>query len=178
MRSFFVLAILMTLSNLCFSQMKVNGSDWLNKTLADSINNAIRIQVNKVVTKHKKMKERELEFLKDTLEIELYLDAAKKAVAYSDISTMRLIYEALEKYDVLLNKYYKQLLANSISKQSLIETQRAWITFRDREIDYYSYETVGDEDLSNWGTLDRVLIAGFSLRLTKNRTIELFRGIK
>lgn len=168
----------MTVSSLCFSQIKLNGSDWLNKTLADSINNAVKIQVNKEIIAHKNLKERELEFLKDTLEIELYLDAAIKAVNYSDISTMRLIYEALQKYDVLLNKYYKQLLANAVSKKALIEPQRAWITFRDKEIDYYTYEIAGEENLENLGTLDRVAIAGFCLRLTKNRTIELFRGLR
>lgn len=175
-RTLFILALSITISNLCFSQMNVNGSDWLNKSLADSINNTIKIQVNKEVKANKKLTARELEFFKDTLEIELYLDAAKKAANYSDISTMRLIYEALEKYDGLLNKYYKQLLANAISKQSLIEVQRAWIVFRDKSIDYYSYEIVGEDNLENWGTLDRVAIAGFSLRLTKKRTIELFQG--
>lgn len=178
MRTLFILSIIMTISNLSFSQLKVNGSDWLNKSLADSINNTIKIQVNKELTSYKKSSDLELEFIRDTLEIELYLDAAEQAVKYSDISTMRLIYEALDKYDALLNKYYNKLLSNAISKKTLIETQRAWITFRDKEIDYYSYEIVGNENLSNLGTLDRVAIAGFSLRLTKNRTIELFRGIK
>lgn len=178
MRTLFILSIIMTISNLSFSQLKGNGSDWLNKSLADSINNAIKIQVNKELTSYKKSSDRELGFIKDTLEIELYLDAAEQAVKYSDISTMRLIYEALDKYDALLNKYYNELLSNAISKKTLIETQRAWITFRDKEIDYYSYEIAGNENLSNLGTLDRVAIASFSLRLTKDRTIEIFRGIK
>ena len=47
--------------------MNVNGSDWLNKSLADSINNTIKIQVNKEVKANKKLTARELEFFKDTL---------------------------------------------------------------------------------------------------------------
>lgn len=178
MRALFILSLLITICNTCFSQMEVNGSDWLEKSIADSIYNTVKVKINEVVSANMKMNEWELGFLKDTLEIELYLDAAIRAVNYSDISTMRLTYEALEKYDVLLNKYYKKLLANAVNKKALIEAQRAWIAFRDKQIDFYSYEIAGDTDLSNLGTLDRVAIAAFSLKLTKNRTIELFNGLK
>jgi len=72
---------------------------------------------------------------------------------------IRSIYETYDKYNVLLNKYYKRLYSEIVNQKSLFKAKRAWYEFIGKEIEFFKYELAGDTKLVNLSTLERVLIA-------------------
>ncbi len=156
-----------------YSQLKVNGSDYLKKSIADSINKIVEYSVNQFSIQNKgKISKERLGFMTDTIRIETFLSIATEKINYTDIGVLLLNQEALEKYDAMLNNYYKILFDKVENKIALKEAEKAWITFRDKEIDLY-ISTITD-DYSTLGSLDKVMIASFRLNLTKKRTIDIF----
>jgi uncharacterized protein YecT (DUF1311 family) len=159
-----------------YSQLNVDGSDYLKKPIADSINEVVEIKVNQFRKQNKNLINNEkLDFSSDTLRIETYFSIAKEKVKYEDLGVLLLSQEALEKYDLLLNKYYKILSDKTENKSALTSAEKSWITFRDKEIDFY-ISTITD-DYSTLGSLDKVWIATYRLKLTKLRTIDIFNYV-
>lgn len=80
------------------------------------------------------------------------------------------VVEATEKWDKLLNKNYQTLLSllNEEQKIKLKTSQRQWINYRDREIEF-SDELYG----SLQGTMWIPISAETKLELTKQRALEL-----
>lgn len=72
MRTLFILAIIIIISEPCFSRMEVKGPELFNSTLVDLTNNAVKIQVQKEEIAHKGISARETDFLKDTREAILH----------------------------------------------------------------------------------------------------------
>lgn len=79
-------------------------------------------------------------------------------------------YKALNKWDAKLNTTYKSLLSklDSTGKNSLVEAQRQWIKFKEKEIGLID-ATYG----SAQGTMWRIVRAQKVMDLTKQRAIEL-----
>ena len=78
--------------------------------------------------------------------------------------------KALKSWDKELNKQYQKLMAglDAEAKASLKDSQRAWITYRDKEIENLSvfYSKVQ-------GTMFRTISAAAITNLTKNRALSL-----
>jgi uncharacterized protein YecT (DUF1311 family) len=79
-------------------------------------------------------------------------------------------YAALERWDKKLNTTYKSLLQrlDSSAKPKLIEAQRQWIKFKEKEIALID-ATYGKAD----GTMSLVISADKVLQITKSRAEEL-----
>ena len=115
-----------------------------------------------------------IEFSLDTFRIERY---SKKYMSY-DYSTAGMrtaTYVSAKKYDSLLNKYYKRLLAvlKGNDKQSLIQAQKAWITFRDSEIKLI--DTISKDEYSGGGTIQQLTDASDYLNLIMTRTVTIYQ---
>ncbi len=79
-------------------------------------------------------------------------------------------YKALNQWDAKLNATYKSLLVklDSTAKNTLIEAQRQWIKFKEKEIGLID-ATYG----SAQGTMWRIVRAQKVMNLTRDRSIEL-----
>lgn len=82
--------------------------------------------------------------------------------------------EAEVAYDKLLNKYYKLLIAKLAEpdKETLRQSQRNWIKFRDGEKLLIS--TLLEDNYTGGGTMYQVEEASANLDLTKERVQKLF----
>jgi len=75
-----------------------------------------------------------IEFITDTFRLEetarLKMDIAQSSAAMNEV-----IYTQADEYDKLLNKYYNRLmkLLGPEDQNSLLQAQRAWLSFRDSE---------------------------------------------
>ena len=80
------------------------------------------------------------------------------------------LYDALENWDLELNATYKilQNKLDSNAKQKLKDSQRQWIKFKEKEIEFIN-ETYGKAE----GTMWRVIKIDKILEITRNRTEEL-----
>jgi uncharacterized protein YecT (DUF1311 family) len=76
--------------------------------------------------------------------------------------------EALARWDEAMNAVYQKLIERLSQKPTLVEAQRAWLTFRDAEYPLIDsiYETLSSEEY-------RVLYAYSRLRLTRERALLL-----
>lgn len=139
--------------------------------------NKVKSEVEKIIQKNFESglisgSEEKKAFMADTLRISTYVSIIEELVNYRDYEMNLMYKEAIGNYDYLLNKYYKLLLNQTDDKKTLIEAQRAWIKFRDKELDYYSGRLAKTPLLL--GTLDVITLLALELRLTKERTINLF----
>ncbi len=78
---------------------------------------------------------------------------------------------AIESYDKLLNKYYNACLKKLAGSQktNLIEAQKAWIVFRNKEGKYIDKKYTGGPGLN------LALMSSEKLHLLTNRVIELYQ---
>jgi len=118
-------------------------------------------------------KELTINFKIDTLKVALLL-RKKLAINYSTVGMLDATYEAEKDYDMLLNKYYKLVLKklNDSDKETLKQTQRNWIKFRDSERKLNSL--LANDNYSGGGTIQGVFQASNYLELTKKRVIGLY----
>ncbi|BAV09605.1 Protein of unknown function [Filimonas lacunae] len=148
-----------------------------------AMSNAIQQEVKKEETafaarlKQNKTSDTETEFILDTFRVNRYM---KKYMDY-DFSTAGMrtaTYEAAEKYDSLLNKYYKQLLVTltPADRPVLIAAQRAWLVYRDSETKLV--ELISKEQYSGGGTMQQLIEAGSYLNRIKERTDAVFEHYK
>lgn len=156
-----------------FAQVEFKGEYYLKKKEI----NKVKIEVKKIIQNSFESgliygSEEKKAFMADTMRISTYLSIIEELVEYRDYEMNLLYKEAIGNYDYLLNKYYKLLLNQTDDKKTLIEAQRAWIKFRDKELDYYSGRLAETPLLL--GTLDVITLLALELRLTKERTINLF----
>ena len=117
-----------------------------------------------------------VEFALDTFRIEKY---SGKYMEY-DWSTAGMrtaTFEAARKYDSLLNKYYKKLLAvlQGSDKQVLLQAQKAWIAFRDSELKLIS--TISKDEYSGGGTIQQLTDTSEYFTLIMNRTITIYQHL-
>jgi len=114
-----------------------------------------------------------LEFALDTFRahrfMEKYID-----LDYSNFGMQQAGYETPKLYDILLNKYYQRLLTilKGEDKKTLIQAQKAWLTFRDNE--FKLVEILSKPEYSGGGTVQQLIESSEYLDLVKKRTIVLF----
>lgn len=77
---------------------------------------------------------------------------------------------AYEQWDRELNIVYKELMSHlsAEEKDSLRKAQRAWLAFRDAETEFF-----WSESISGGGTLQPIIVSGYSLDLLKARVCQL-----
>jgi uncharacterized protein YecT (DUF1311 family) len=112
-------------------------------------------------------------FTLDTCRIHQYM-ARVMELDYSTSGMNAAGYDAAAKYDTLLNKYYKKLLAvlSAEDKKVLIQAQKAWLAFRDNEMKLV--ETIGEEKYSGGGTIQSNIRAANYLDMIEERTVALY----
>jgi uncharacterized protein YecT (DUF1311 family) len=77
-----------------------------------------------------------------------------------------------EELDRLLNKYYKILLnqLNDKEKQKLIASQRAWISYRDKEFEFYDKLVYG---IYGYATMGPLVYQGYASKIIEERILTL-----
>jgi uncharacterized protein YecT (DUF1311 family) len=112
-------------------------------------------------------------FMVDTLRIERY-QIKFLAYDYTTAGMRQSAYDAADKYDSLLNKIYKKILAllQPQDKAVLVAAQKAWLVYRDKELKLI--DKISDEKYSGGGTIWQVLNASDYYGMVKQRTIEMF----
>ena len=112
----------------------------------------------------------------DTFKIEWFMT---KWIAYDDreFCIREAINTVANLYDSLLNKYYKRLNAElkGEPKKSLIQAQRAWLTFRDSETKLVY--TISKTAYSGVGTKEQLTEAYSNLDMLKTRTHSLYKHL-
>ena len=113
-----------------------------------------------------------LEFKTDTTKIEQFMKQ-RLAIDYSTAGMVEAAYDAEKEYDLLLNKYYQQVLKTLEVKDKplLVEVQKNWLKYRDSERKMNVLLT--DDKYSGGGTMQRIILASAYLELTKKRVLEL-----
>lgn len=113
-----------------------------------------------------------IDFQVDTFKIES-LFSRRLDMDYSTIGMVEAIIDLEKEYDLLLNKYYKILVAklNETDKGILKNSQRNWIQFRDIERQLNS--EISKEEYSGGGTIQQIIVSDKYLNITKNRVLEL-----
>ena len=116
------------------------------------------------------------EFSIDTFRVE-HTFSAKTADLVNSIDILEAFVAASDEYDALLNKYYNRLLAklNKEDKKVLITAQKAWISFRDAEQNVIG--TMGKEQYSGGGSIQRDINEAASQELTKMRLSNIFNHL-
>jgi uncharacterized protein YecT (DUF1311 family) len=115
----------------------------------------------------------QMEFTIDTFKVEKFMEKCIK-LNYTDAGMSEGTYAGAHFYDSLLNKWYKKLIAvlKPADKTTLIQAQRAWLSFRDSEIKLV--EIISKDEYSGGGTIQRLAESGEYLNMLKGRTIAIF----
>jgi len=157
-----------------FSQDKSDPVE-VTPAIVKKINQEMASEVGSLKTKLTNDKEStsSIEFTLDTFRIESF---QKKYIDH-DWSTAGMLtatYDAAKKYDSLLNKYYKKLLAvlKQTDKPVLANTQKSWITFRDNELKFI--DTISEDEYSGGGTIQQLIDASEYFDIIKQRTITIY----
>jgi len=162
----------------CTSQLFSQVKDYPTE-VTDSISKKINTAVEKEVLQlksnleKKKYPKEEIEFILDTAIIELYYTKYMD-YDYSTAGMNTATFEANQKYDKLLNKYYQKLMAvlKGQDKQVLTQSQRAWMNFRDNEKKLI--ETLTKDEYSGGGTIQILNYSSQVLELTRKRLLEIY----
>lgn len=119
----------------------------------------------------------DIEFSLDTFLIERYMEKYIE-YDYSTVGMRNSAYDAAYKYDSLLNKYYKKLLAilKPTDKRSLIQAQKSWIAYRDSELKLI--DTLSREEYSGGGTVQGLIDSSLNLELIKERLLKIISHIQ
>lgn len=170
--------IAVTISLLCFTYSSLFAQNMQEVTpeIEKKINNEIEqaAKVKKMqYKKDKDLSEDWIEFSLDTFRISQY-EEKYMSYNYSTVGMNTAMNLAADKYDQLLNKYYKKLLnvLDKNDKEALIEAQRAWIAFRDKEMQLES--TLEQDRYSGGGTMQILRHASVYEELIRKRVIEIF----
>lgn len=115
-----------------------------------------------------------IEFTLDTFSINRYMTRYME-YDWSTAGMRYAGYEAANKYDSLLNKYYKKLMniLKPEDKKVLTNAQRAWISFRDSELKLI--DVVGKDEYSGGGTMQQLIDASEYLDFITHRTIAIYQ---
>ncbi|GAO43569.1 lysozyme inhibitor LprI family protein [Flavihumibacter petaseus] len=154
-----------------FSQAPVEITPQKLKQIETRVNQDI--ELTKARLKAEDWSPEQREYIVDTMRIER-LFAATIEIDYSTAGMVNAGYEARQQYDVLLNKYYKKLMAilKGDDKNTLVQAQKAWLAFRDAEFKLIGI--VSKEEYSGGGTMQSLIDSAQFLAIVKQRTQELF----
>jgi uncharacterized protein YecT (DUF1311 family) len=171
-----ILIITLCFSLLSYSQAKVVKEI---RELTPAILKSIKADVERNALKFKSalsksdMTPVQIEFSVDTFKIE-QISSKSMEVDYSTMGINNSINDLTASYDMLLNKYYQKLLKSLKieDRKVLIETQRAWIAYRDAEAKLISLMT--DDHYSGGGTIQTNIATLNYNYLVKHRAIEIY----
>ena len=174
MKKVFVAVVLFFCTSQLFSQVKDYPTQ-VTDSISKKINTAVEKEVLQLKSslEKKKYPKEEIEFILDTARIELYYSKYMD-IDYTTAGMANATYQATEKYDKLLNKYYQKLMTilKGQDKQVLTQSQRAWMTFRDNEIKLI--ETLTKDEYSGGGTVQILNYSSLVLELTRKRLLEIY----
>jgi uncharacterized protein YecT (DUF1311 family) len=113
-----------------------------------------------------------IEFMVDSFRIE-QICRLKMEIDFSTQGINQIIYDCAKEYDVLLNKYYGQLIQklNTDDKKLMQSSQRNWLAFRDQE--KLVIEMLGKEEYTGGGSMQSNFTAIDQYNLIKQRTVEI-----
>ena len=156
---------------------KENGPVRVTDSIDSKIKKEIQLEViqfsKSILQKGYQFDSVEIEFMIDTFRIEKY---QTKFLAYdwSTAGMRKSAYDAAQKYDSLLNKFYKKVLAilQPEDKTVLIAAQKAWLAYRDKEL--LLINKISEEKYTGGGTIWQVLNASDYHEMVKQRTIEIY----
>lgn len=143
----------------------------VEKNLLLNINKDVqKLKLN--LTKQSFHKER-VRFMVDTFKI-VEIRKRKMEYLYSTQEMNQLVNEELIEFDKLMNYYYNKLMSrlDKEDKEILVSAQKAWIEFRDKEINLCS--ALRTEKYSGGGSIQSTIFTGLKCELTRNRMNELF----
>jgi uncharacterized protein YecT (DUF1311 family) len=161
--------------NVCYAQSAADSQVDVTEAVQAKLKQDVEKEIPAYTQKLKKLKHDAplIEFEVDTFRIE---SLVKKWIAlnYADYSMKMAAYEGAKQYDILLNKYYRKLMAmlTANDKQKLIQAQKAWILYRDSELKLS--QAVNSEGYSG-GTIEGLIDASDYSELIKTRTVSLFQ---
>ncbi len=175
MKHIIYLHLFLFIQSACYAQSK-NGPAEVTKEIEKKINQEITKESGLLKSRLTDSKEATdvIEFTLDTFRIEKYRE---RFIDY-DWSTAGMrsaTYDAADKYDRLLNKYYKKLLLilKQVDKSVLINVQKSWISFRDNELKLIG--TISKDEYSGGGTIQGILNASDYLEIIKQRTFTIYQ---
>ncbi len=115
----------------------------------------------------------EADYVVETMIIDSTM-SRKLNIVYYNSDYPPVIYEAVEGYDKLLNKYYKILMAKLPKDEAelLRMNQRAWLTFRDTNIKFQDAIFFGNDYYGREGQI--YTYPNIILDMYKTRVAELF----
>ena len=104
--------------------------------------------------------------------IDKWLDAQIMKAAGNDPAMAEAVYIAADKWDAELNKYYKAVMdkLDAAGQAKLKDAQRAWLKFRDAELDAAGAVT---DTFEAGGTMQRLDMNDRRMSLIRARTIDL-----
>lgn len=111
----------------------------------------------------------ESEFITGTFRIECIMRRSLED-NYSTVGMLDAANDAFNRYDSLLNKYYKKLAASlkPADRPLLLQAQKSWLAFRDNEMKLYNAMS------ADGGTAASLNSAGVCLALLKIRVNQLY----
>ena len=172
MKNLLLLTILCFLGNIAFGQ---NNPKEISPEILKKITSEVEIQIPKLKLKLSKeeFNEDEIEFKIDTFRIES-IASKRMEIDYSTTGMNISVSELTAAYDKLMNKYYNKLmkLLKPEDKKVLISAQKAWLTFRDAELNLIG--TMTDEKYSGGGTIQSNIRVGLYSSLVTERAIKIF----
>jgi uncharacterized protein YecT (DUF1311 family) len=179
MRKLLFLILTLTCCKAIQAQTVVNVPQRVTPAIAKQINAEIEKEIPLLTKKYKEadagVMDEEIAFKIDTFRIERFLERSID-YDYSTSGMNKAGYNAAEKYDSLLNKYY-QLLLGKLDKEdkiALVEAQRAWLAFRDKELRLASI--LRKEKYSGGGTIQSTLYTAEHVAIIKERTLTLYHN--
>ncbi|HSC53762.1 MAG TPA: lysozyme inhibitor LprI family protein [Phnomibacter sp.] len=174
MRYLILISGLLLFQAVSFSQSK-NAPVEVTPTIEKKINQEIEKEVALLKATLTKAKESatSIEFAIDTFRIERYYEKYMD-YDYTTAGMSSSTYNVANKYDSLLNKYYKRFLSVLAQKDKavLVNAQKSWIAFRDNELKLVS--TISKDEYSGGGTMQQLVDASEYLDIIKQRTIAIY----
>jgi len=158
------------------SDLNLSGADFTPKVKKDLLA-MINLKCDSLETSLKRlggMSKNQIEFYLDTFKISAISDH-KMLYYFNTTSGLNFVLdEQTNKYDSLMNIYYTKLKNRLIQedKKTLIQAQRAWLDFRDKELELI--RMLRYEEYSGGGTMQSNIYMVMRNDLIKRRMIELF----
>lgn len=173
MKTFLLSMIICFIGNVALGQ---NSPKEITPEILKKIKAEVEAQIPKLKLKLSKqeLNPDEIEFKIDTFRIET-IASKRMEIDYSTTGMNITVDELTISYDKLMNKYYGKLikLFKPEDKKNLITAQKAWLVFRDAELNLIG--TMTDNQYSGGGTIQSNIRMGQYSSLVVERTIKIFR---
>lgn len=171
---YILLFVLVLCQTMAFSQSS-DGPVEVTAAMERKIRQGVEQSATRLKTDLKKdgVSDLVIEFTVDTFRIQQFMEQYM-AIDYSTAGMRGASHEAADRYDSLLNKYYKKLAAVLApeDRKVLVQAQKAWITYRDSELKLVG--VVSKDEYSGGGTVQQLIDSSYYLEIIKSRTIDIY----